>query len=212
VAEHVGVMPYPALNSAFDALVPPDTKIEKIADDLMWSEGPLWDAQRKTLLFSDIPRNVVMQWNADKGVSRFLENSGYTGAAPFTGKEPGWIETIQLTDDGAVKRHGGDGFCAENEATGDEPIIRTMHAENGEWIGMRACENCSNLVCRNIPQGNAVSGSFRLFHPALQISLAYCRIVRSDENQPIRAVLQIAFLFHADGSVQSWSISRCACA
>jgi gluconolactonase len=84
--------PYATLESLdprFDALIAPDTKIEKIADDLQWSEGPLWDAQRKTLLFSDIPRNVVMQWNADKGVSRFLESSGYTGAAPFTGREPG---------------------------------------------------------------------------------------------------------------------------
>ena len=78
-----------SLDKRFDALVPPDTKIEKIADDIEWSEGPLWDASRKTLLFSDIPRNVVMQWNADKGVSRFLERSGYTGAAPFTGREPG---------------------------------------------------------------------------------------------------------------------------
>src|SRR3954471_16637438 len=73
----------------FDALIPADTRIEKIADDLLWSEGPLWDAKRKTLLFSDIPRNVVMKWNADKGVTRFLERSGYTGAAPFTGREPG---------------------------------------------------------------------------------------------------------------------------
>jgi gluconolactonase len=78
-----------SLDPRFEALIPADTKIEKIADDLQWSEGPLWDAQRKTLLFSDIPRNVVMQWNADKGVSRFLENSGYTGATPFTGREPG---------------------------------------------------------------------------------------------------------------------------
>ena len=45
--------------------------------------------RRKSLLFSDIPRNVVMQWHADKGVSQFLERSGYTGAAPFTGSEPG---------------------------------------------------------------------------------------------------------------------------
>ncbi len=30
-----------------------------------------------------------MKWNADKGVSEFLERSGYTGAAPFTGREPG---------------------------------------------------------------------------------------------------------------------------
>jgi len=84
--------PYATLESLdprFDALIAPGTKIDKIADDLEWSEGPLWDVKRKTLLFSDIPRNVVMQWNADKGVSRFLESSGYTGAAPFTGREPG---------------------------------------------------------------------------------------------------------------------------
>ena len=84
--------PYATLESLdprFDALIAPGTKVDKIADDLEWSEGPLWDVKRKTLLFSDIPRNVVMQWNADKGVSRFLESSGYTGAAPFTGREPG---------------------------------------------------------------------------------------------------------------------------
>lgn len=84
--------PYATLESLdprFDALIAPGTKIDKIADDLEWSEGPLWDMKRKTLLFSDIPRNVVMQWNSDKGVSRFLETSGYTGAAPFTGREPG---------------------------------------------------------------------------------------------------------------------------
>jgi gluconolactonase len=78
-----------SLDKRFDALIAPDAKIEKIADDLLWSEGPLWDARTKSLLFSDIPRNVIMQWSADKGVSRFLERSGYTGATPFTGKEPG---------------------------------------------------------------------------------------------------------------------------
>ena len=78
-----------SLDPRFDALIAPDTKIEKIAEDLLWSEGPLWDARTKSLLFSDIPRNVVKQWHADKGVSTFLESSGYTGAAPFTGKEPG---------------------------------------------------------------------------------------------------------------------------
>jgi gluconolactonase len=78
-----------SLDTRFDALIPPDATFQKIADDLMWSEGPLWDARRKTLLFSDIPRNVIMQWSDSRGVSRFLERSGYTGAAPFTGREPG---------------------------------------------------------------------------------------------------------------------------
>jgi gluconolactonase len=78
-----------SLDQRFDALIAPDARIEKIADDLKWSEGPLWDARTRSLLFSDIPNNVIMKWNADKGVSRFLERSGYTGAAPFTGREPG---------------------------------------------------------------------------------------------------------------------------
>jgi len=78
-----------SLDKRFDALIAPDTKVEKIADDLLWSEGPLWDAKTRSLLFSDIPRNVVMKWHAERGVSRFLERSGYTGAAPFTGREPG---------------------------------------------------------------------------------------------------------------------------
>jgi gluconolactonase len=78
-----------SLDKRFDALIAPDTKIDRIADDLKWSEGPLWDAESKSLLFSDIPNNVIMKWNADKGVTRFLERSGYTGAEPFTGYEPG---------------------------------------------------------------------------------------------------------------------------
>jgi gluconolactonase len=77
------------LDKRFDALIAPDTRIEKIADDLSWSEGPLWDPKTRSLLFSDIPRNVIMKWHAEKGVSRFLERSGYTGATPFTGREPG---------------------------------------------------------------------------------------------------------------------------
>jgi gluconolactonase len=78
-----------SLDKRFDALIAPDTKIQKIADDLKWSEGPLWDPRTQTLLFSDIPNNVIMKWHPEKGVSRFLERSGYTGAATFTGYEPG---------------------------------------------------------------------------------------------------------------------------
>jgi len=84
--------PYARLESIdkrFDTLIAPDAKFEKIADDLKWSEGPLWDAHTKSLLFSDIPNNVIMKWQPDKGVTRFLERSGYTGAEPFTGYEPG---------------------------------------------------------------------------------------------------------------------------
>jgi gluconolactonase len=121
-----------SLDKRFDALIAPDTKIEKIADDLMWSEGPLWDAKTQSLLFSDIPRNVIMQWSADKGVSRFLERSGYTGAAPFTGKEPG---SNGLTFD----PHGrltlcqhGDRRISRREADGSMAPVATSY--NGKKL------------------------------------------------------------------------------
>ena len=44
------------------------------------------------------------------------------------------------------------------------------------------------------------------------MSCAYCRMVRSDENQPMRAVLRIAFFHQAEGSDQSASTSRWAAA
>jgi gluconolactonase len=111
----------------FDALIPPDTKIEKIADDLEWSEGPLWDARRKTLLFSDIPRNVVMQWSDAKGVSRFLESSGYTGAAPFTGREPGSNGlTFDLQGRLTLCQHG-DRRVSRREADGTMVPLATTY-------------------------------------------------------------------------------------
>jgi gluconolactonase len=122
--------PYAQLESRdarFDSLVPPDTKIEKIADDLEWSEGPLWDARTKTLLFSDIPRNVVMQWHADKGVSRFLERSGYTGAAPFTGREPGSNGlTFDLQGRLTLCQHG-DRRVSRREADGTMVPLATAY-------------------------------------------------------------------------------------
>ncbi len=74
---------------SFDQLVPQDAGIEVLAAGLEWSEGPVWAPQGKYLLFSDIPRNRIYRWKAGDGLSVFLEPSGYTGKAPFTGSEPG---------------------------------------------------------------------------------------------------------------------------
>ena len=54
-----------------------------------WSEGPVWDAAKRRLLFSDIPRNMIWEWSEAGGLKQFLQPSGYTGAEPFKGREPG---------------------------------------------------------------------------------------------------------------------------
>ena len=73
----------------FDTLIPKDAALEKLADGFAWSEGPVWDRRAGAVLFSDIPNNVVNKWKQGEGLSVFLKPAGYTGSAPFTGREPG---------------------------------------------------------------------------------------------------------------------------
>jgi len=77
------------LDPRLDELIPPGAVLEKVADGMDWSEGPVWDAKDKSLLFSDVPRNGIFRWKEGAGVTQFLRKSGYTGKAPFTGREPG---------------------------------------------------------------------------------------------------------------------------
>ncbi|MGC8990685.1 MAG: SMP-30/gluconolactonase/LRE family protein, partial [Verrucomicrobiia bacterium] len=74
------------LDPALDAIIPPDARIEKLVGGLEWSEGPVWDRKTRTLLFSDIPRNVVFQWKEGVGTRDFLLPSGYTGSEPRGGE------------------------------------------------------------------------------------------------------------------------------
>ncbi|HTN73848.1 MAG TPA: SMP-30/gluconolactonase/LRE family protein [Pirellulaceae bacterium] len=76
------------VDPAFDKLVPKDAAIEVLADGFEWSEGPVWIKKGGYLLFSDIPHNRINKWDG-KAISSFVEKSGYTGQAAFTGAEPG---------------------------------------------------------------------------------------------------------------------------
>jgi len=75
-------------DKALDDLIAPDAKIEKLAEGFDWSEGPVWMKKGGYLLFSDVPRNVVLKWKEGDGVTEFLKPSGYTGSKP-RGGEPG---------------------------------------------------------------------------------------------------------------------------
>jgi gluconolactonase len=78
-----------SLDPAFDKLIPPGARVEKLVDGHIWTEGPVWNRKDGYLLFSDIPNNAIIQWRADKGESLFMQPAGYLGKEPFTGREPG---------------------------------------------------------------------------------------------------------------------------
>ncbi len=76
------------LDAALDAIVPADATIERVATGFTWVEGPIW-VPAGYLLFADITSNSIRKLMPDGTVSIFMQPSGYKGAAPYGGKEPG---------------------------------------------------------------------------------------------------------------------------
>jgi gluconolactonase len=73
----------------FETLVAPEATLEVLGEGYDWSEGPVWVARDGGfLLFSDIPPNRILKWQEGRGVSVFMQPSGYTGVADY-GREPG---------------------------------------------------------------------------------------------------------------------------
>jgi gluconolactonase len=70
------------LDPAFDALIPANAQLEKIAHNFGFLEGPVWVHSEGSgyLLFSDIPANAIKKWTPDGKVSVFLAKSGFTGS------------------------------------------------------------------------------------------------------------------------------------
>ncbi len=76
------------LDPAFDSLVPHDAVLEKVATGFTWVEGPVW-IPSGYLLFAEIPSNSIRKLAANGEVTIFKQPSGYEGAKPYGGKEPG---------------------------------------------------------------------------------------------------------------------------
>ena len=47
------------LDPTLDAIVAPDSRVEKIADGFKFTEGPVWVRGGGYLVFSDIPENKI---------------------------------------------------------------------------------------------------------------------------------------------------------
>ena len=71
-----------------DLIIPAGATLEKLATGFTWTEGPVW-IPTGYLLFADIPSNSIRKWTPAGEASIFMQPSGYKGAAPYGGPEPG---------------------------------------------------------------------------------------------------------------------------
>ena len=77
------------LDPSLDQLIDSGAALERIATGFnKWTEGPVW-THSQSLLFAEIPANSIIEWRPGHAAGVFLHPSGYKGAKPFTGPEPG---------------------------------------------------------------------------------------------------------------------------
>jgi len=59
----------------FRQVVGDDAQVEQIATGFKFTEGAMWDARTKELIFSDMPGDIVRKWSESDGVTTFRQPS-----------------------------------------------------------------------------------------------------------------------------------------
>ncbi|MCX7160695.1 MAG: SMP-30/gluconolactonase/LRE family protein, partial [Proteobacteria bacterium] len=66
------------LDPSFDRYRLPLAKVERIATECRWAEGPVWLGDTRSLVWSDIPNNRMLRWDEETGAtSVFRKPSNY---------------------------------------------------------------------------------------------------------------------------------------
>jgi gluconolactonase len=78
----LGLLIAPVLCSAQERVVAPGAKVEKLAGDFGFTEGPTCDAQGN-LFFTDQPNDRIMKWSVDGTLSTFLQPAGRANGMCF---------------------------------------------------------------------------------------------------------------------------------
>ena len=76
------------LDPSLEALIPANARWQVQASGFTWTEGPVWD-KAGYLLFAEITSNSIRKLVPGQPASIVLQPSGYKGAQPYGGPEPG---------------------------------------------------------------------------------------------------------------------------
>ena len=69
--------PFEIIDPVFARYTLSNAGLETLADGFRWLEGLVWMGDWNCLLFEDLPRNRIMRWSEDQGVSIYREPSNY---------------------------------------------------------------------------------------------------------------------------------------
>ncbi len=122
-------------DEALDTIVSPNAKAEIIVEGFDWSEGPLWIEKHKMLLFSDVPKNTIYKWTAEKGKEVYLTPSGYTGSVQRGGETGSNGLILDLNGNLVLCQHGNRQMARMNSELNDpKPDFTTVA---GTYMGKK---------------------------------------------------------------------------
>ena len=64
-------------------LIDADAELTQLGTGCEFTEGPVWQAEGKFLLFSDIPANQMKKWTAEEGITNFRVPSGKSNGLTY---------------------------------------------------------------------------------------------------------------------------------
>ncbi len=111
------------LDPRFDTLLGARPRLQRVTGGHAWLEGPVWNARDGYLLYTDIPHNAVFKFSPGHGTRLFLKPSGYSGAGPFAGKEPGANGLTFDAHGRLVLAEHGDRRVTRLEANGNRTVL-----------------------------------------------------------------------------------------
>jgi len=111
------------LDPALDRLIPADAKLEVIGEGYKWCEGPCWISDGGFLLFSDIPNNAIMRWDAKSGSQLYLKPAGYTAPDSRGGESGSNGLTLDRRGRLILCQHG-DRRVARLDSSWDNPVAK----------------------------------------------------------------------------------------
>lgn len=133
-------------DAELDLLISAAAKVEIIAQGFNWSEGPLWVADKKMLLFTDVPEDKVYQWTEKKGGLVYLTPSGFTGEKTTSNEKGANGLTLDAQGRLVLAQHGDRRIAMMNAPIDSPKAIYTTVADRFEG---KRFNSPNDVVVRN---------------------------------------------------------------
>lgn len=70
--------PIEVIDERLHAILDSENRLEQVCSGAVWSEGPVWIPAQQALLWSDIPNNRILRWQAGEGMSVWRHPANFT--------------------------------------------------------------------------------------------------------------------------------------